>query len=196
MPGKDGHEVLKSLRAEADLAAVPVIVISARSDELRTLQGGARCYLTKPVEPKHLLEEVQAVLTNEIDSVLIVEDNRDTAKLLAESLSERGVAVHTAVNGKEGLARLGEMTPSVIVLDLMMPVMDGFEFLEHVQIDPVWSRIPVVILTAKALRADEIERLSRVSDAILTKGRADAARMIGAVLKSALSKRPKPVEVD
>ncbi len=195
MPGKDGYEVLKSLRKEPDFATVPVIVVSALGDEAHSLQCGARCYLTKPVDSDHLIEQVQSVLANEIESVLIVEDDPDAAKLLAGSLTERGVEVHTAANGKEGLARLGESTPSVIVLDLMMPVMDGFEFLEHIQIDPMWSRIPVVILTAKTLGLIEIERLSKVSEAILTKGRDDTVQIIDTVLKSVLPKRREPAEV-
>ena len=191
MPGKDGYEVLNSLRADPELASVPVIVASAKAEEAQAFQSGACCYLTKPVDSDRLVDEVRNVLAGEIESALIVEDNPDTSKLLAESLSEYGVEVRTAFNGKEGLSRLGEFTPSVIILDLMMPIMDGFTFLEHVRVDPVWKGIPVVILTAKTLERHEMERLSKVTSAIVTKGRDNTVHMIDAALKSILPKRRK-----
>ena len=109
--------------------------------------------------------------------------------MLATTLSEHGFAVRTAANGWEGLARLAESTPSVIVLDLMMPIMDGFAFLDHAQLDPVWSRIPVVVLTAKTLEPQAVARLSQVSAAILTKGRGDTEQLIDVILEAVLPGR-------
>src|SRR5262249_7660714 len=100
-----------------------------------------------------------------------------------------------AADGREGLARLAESTPSVIILDLMMPIMDGFTFLEQVQVDPVWSRIPVVILTAKTLEPGEVARLGQVSAAILTKGRGDTEQLVEASLQAVLPGRWAVVEV-
>jgi signal transduction histidine kinase/DNA-binding response OmpR family regulator/CHASE3 domain sensor protein len=183
MPGKDGFEVMKALRLDPGLARVPVLVISVSSEEARALAAGARCYLAKPVDSEDLVATVREVLALQTGSVLVVEDDPDTQRLVAETISEHGLYVRTAANGREALDRLVEATPDVIVLDLMMPVMDGFAFLGHLQLDPVWSRLPVVILTAKTLDPDELEQLNRVGAAILTKGLRDTERVVETILE-------------
>jgi signal transduction histidine kinase/DNA-binding response OmpR family regulator len=182
LPGRDGFDVLAELRSDPALAATPVIVVSGRDDEARALAAGARCYLAKPVETDNLLATVRETLACEIHTALVVEDDPDTARLVAETLVDHGIEVRQARHGREALERLAEALPSVILLDLMMPVMDGFTFLEHIQVDPAWKNVPVVILTAKALDADEVARLSQVTDAILTKGRGDTERVVEALL--------------
>jgi len=189
MPGRNGYDVLHTLRQDPKMAAVPVIVLSVESEQARNLDLGARCYLTKPTNPDELLEEVKGVLAENVESALIVEDNAVTARVLSASLSKLGVEIETAGDGKEALDKLTVFTPSVIVLDLMMPVMDGFEFLRIIQRDRLWSRIPVVIMTACTLTEDEVVELSRSCDAILTKGRGDTKHMIDAVLSAVVSRR-------
>jgi CheY-like chemotaxis protein len=184
LPGKNGYEVLRSLRADPELAGVPVIVVSVTSEEAVSLGCGAHRYLSKPVDADELISAVFSLLSSGIGSALLIEDNPDSTRLLAAMLEEEGLTVRTAANGREGLERLAEFLPSVIVLDLMMPVMDGFVFLEHLERDREWARIPVIILTAKTLGADEVARLGRASAAILTKGRADTEHVIDAVLKA------------
>ena len=127
--------------------------------------------------------------------VFVAEDDAASRLLLRTLLLEWGYDVILARDGIEALGILeGADAPLLALLDWMMPGMDGFEFLEHIQIDPMWSRIPVVILTAKTLGLNEIERLSKVSEAILTKGRDDTVQMIDAILKSVLPKRREPAE--
>jgi CheY-like chemotaxis protein len=84
-----------------------------------------------------------------VSTVLVVDDERDVRQLLSTYLNLQGFSVVTASNGQEALTRLAECQPCVILLDLMMPVMDGVEFRRHQQEDPRWSRIPVVCLSAK-----------------------------------------------
>ncbi|MGE5754821.1 MAG: response regulator, partial [Planctomycetaceae bacterium] len=189
MPGKDGFEVMKSLRADPALASVPVVIVSVNGAEATSLAAGAQCYLAKPVESDDLVEAVRDVLAHAVGRVLIVEDNPDTSRLLTASLEEHGLEVRTAANGREGLERLAESTPSAIVLDLMMPVMDGFTFLEHVRLDPSWSKVPVVILSARTLVPEEFARLSKACAAILTKGRGDTQRVVDAILRAVLPRR-------
>jgi PAS domain S-box-containing protein len=190
MPGKDGFEVLKTLRADADLCDVPVVVVSVSSEEAaKCIASGAHRYLAKPVLALDLMATVREVLAGESGSVLIVEDDPDSARLFADLLAEEGLDVRTAANGREGLDRLAESVPSVIVLDLMMPIMDGFTFLEHVQDDPVWRQIPVVILTAMILTSEEVTRLERSSAAILIKGRDATEQVLESILKSARPRR-------
>jgi PAS domain S-box-containing protein len=184
MPGKDGFDVMNDLRADPELARVPVLVISVNSEEARALAAGARCYLAKPVDGEDLVATVRDLLKLEGGRILVVEDDPDTRRLLAETISEYGFQVRSAANGRDALDRLAEATPDLIVSDLMMPVMDGFTFLGQLQQDPVWSRVPVVILTAKNLHQEEIAQLNRVGAAILTKGRRDTELVVETILKS------------
>ena len=126
---------------------------------------------------------------------MIVEDDPDTVRLYADLLAEEGLDVRTAANGREALDRLAESVPSVIVLDLMMPIMDGFTFLERVQNNPVWSHIPVVILTAISLSPKEVARLEKSSAAILVKGRDATENIIESILAAARAQGGVAVEV-
>ena len=174
---------------------IPVVVASDTDQQSKALDPGAKFFLTKPVTPEKLLALTEQFLTGDDLKVLVVEDDPDTSRLLTEVLGERDAEVRTASNGKEGLAQLVNWTPSVIVLDLMMPVMDGFGFLEHIQLDPLWSKIPVVILTAKTLESDELARLSNVTRAVLTKGCGDAEQLIDAILEAAPVQPAVPEEI-
>jgi len=189
LPGKSGFEVLKSLRADPDLSRIPVIVVSVSSDKATVLACGALRYLAKPVLASDLMESVREILAGAVGSVLIVEDNPDTVRLYTELLAENDLELRTAANGSEGLDRLAESVPSVIVLDLMMPVMDGFTFLDVIQRDLVWSQIPVVILTAGTLSPEEAARLERSRAAILIKGRVATEQVVDSILKTARSQR-------
>ena len=192
MPGKDGFEVLRSLRADSALASVPILVVSATSEESRALRAGARRYLAKPAEAGALVEAVHDMLGGEGGDVLIVEDDADTCKLAADALTDHGLIVRTSLNGREAIERLAEATPAAIVLDLMMPIMDGFTFLEQIGYDPVWRNIPIVVLTAKSLEPHEVIALSRASTAVLTKGKGDTGRLVEAVLNAIKSTRSVP----
>ena len=195
MPDKDGYELLDELRSDPRLATVPVVVMSGTDEQSKALEAGAKYFLTKPVTPERLLAVTRQFLTGADLKVLVIEDDPDTCRLLTEMLSECHAEVRTASNGKEGLARLVQWIPSVIVLDLTMPIMDGFGFLEHVQLDPLWNKIPVVVLTAKTLESNELARLSNVTRAILTKGHGDAEQLIDAILKAAPVHPAVPEEV-
>ena len=182
IPDKDGFEVMGALSADPRLAHIPVIVVSATDEQAKALKAGACHYLPKPVDADNLLAVTRDILADKHDRVLVIEDDPDTMRLLTETLADHHIAVRSAANGKQALAELADWAPSGIVLDLMMPVMDGFQFLEHVQLDAAWREIPVVILTARTLSEAEIARLQKVSRTILTKGQADAEIVVDAVL--------------
>jgi len=195
MPDKDGYDVMRALGDDPALARIPVIVVSATDEQAEALKAGARRFLPKPVDANRLLVVTQDALTDKQHRVLVVEDDPDTMRLVTETLTDHNIAVRSAANGKQALAQLAEWSPSAIVLDLMMPVMDGFQFLEHVQMDAAWREIPVVILTAKTLSEAEIARLRKVSRTILTKGQADAEIIVDAVL-GATNKRQQPADLE
>ena len=162
MPGKDGFEVLKTLRADPDLSHIPVIVVSVSSEEARCLACGALRYLAKPVQAIDLTGDGSRGPGRTWSAASWSSRTTRTPSGSTPICSPRAAwTSSTAANGREGLDRLAESVPSVIVLDLMMPVMDGFTFLDIVQHDPVWSEIPVIILTAMTLTPEEVARLER-----------------------------------
>lgn len=187
MPGKDGYEIMKALGRDPVVAAIPVVVVSATDEQAKALEAGACRYLAKPVDPDALLSVTRDTLAAGNRRVLVVEDDPDTLRLLSETLSDHQISVRTATNGRDALARLATWTPSAILLDLMMPVMDGFRLLEHLRMDAVWRQVPVVILTSRSLDRAEITRLRKVSRCILTKGQADTETVVHAVLEATVA---------
>jgi two-component system sensor histidine kinase/response regulator len=194
MPGKDGFAVMQALRGDGALSAIPVVVVSVTPDAARSLQSGARCCLTKPVDAEQLLTVVRGLLLGGFSHALVVEDDPDASRLLVETLSQAGMAAQTAANGEEGLRRVAASKPSVILLDLMMPVMDGFEFLRRLRANPDWADIPVITLSAKTLEPAELLQLNEVCSGILTKGRDQTVQVIDSVLR-AVARRPAVEEV-
>jgi signal transduction histidine kinase/DNA-binding response OmpR family regulator/CHASE3 domain sensor protein len=184
MPGKDGFAVIDRLREHPQLTDIPILVVSATSQEGLALRSGVRRYLAKPTKSEELLEAVRDLLGADLHGhVLIVDDDPDTVKLLSQGLEAHGMIVRTAGNGREALQRLAERAPAVIILDLTMPVMDGFAFLDHVNRDPAWKRIPVIVLSGKLLSPAEVTLLGRCCSAILVKGKADAEQLADAILR-------------
>ena len=160
MPGMDGWAVLTALKADPDLADIPVIMLTVADEQRLGLALGAAEYLTKPIDRARLA----AVLRRHVDAgrrtVLIVEDDEPTRTMLARTLEKDGWRVHTAENGRLGLDALEIELPDLILLDLMMPEIDGFGFLEALRQVPGRSDIPVVVLTAKDLTDDDRARLN------------------------------------
>ncbi|WP_411868427.1 response regulator [Vulcanococcus limneticus] len=172
MPGMDGWAVLASLKSDPELALTPVVMMTMLDNrELGVAMGATDC-LTKPVDwPK--LEQLLGRLTgdSQLAQVLVVEDDDANAELLQRLLEKAGWTVERACNGREALERIAISRPALILLDLMMPEMDGLEFIEQLRRNPIAAAIPVIVLTAKSLTPDDQARLNgRVSD-VLSKGR-------------------------
>ncbi len=172
MPGMDGWAVLASLKSDPELALIPVVMMTMLDNrELGVAMGATDC-LTKPVDwPK--LEQLLGRLTgdSQLGQVLVVEDDDANAELLRRLLEKAGWRVDRASNGREALERIATSRPALILLDLMMPEMDGLEFVEQLRRNPIAAAIPVIVLTAKSLSPDDQARLNgRVSD-VLSKGR-------------------------
>ena len=158
MPGKDGWAVLRELKEDPRLQSTPVVMVSMVGDRRLGYALGADEHLSKPVERAELLRVLQRYAGDEPPCrVLVVEDDPKTRELMARTLAREGWEVATAENGRVGLERMAEELPELIFLDLMMPVMDGFEFLREVRTSESWRRVPVVVVSAKDL--DEHDRL-------------------------------------
>jgi signal transduction histidine kinase/CheY-like chemotaxis protein len=168
MPGMDGWAVLSALKADPDVADIPVIMLTIVDDRNLGYALGASDYLTKPVDRERLVTVLKKYRRDL--PVLVVDDDVGLRQLLRRMLEPEGYAVLEAENGRVALERLREVSPSVILLDLMMPEMDGFEFVAEVQRHAGWRAIPIVVITAKDLSRDDHERLNGYVQQILQKG--------------------------
>ena len=185
MPGMDGWTVLTKLKADPEVANIPVFVISMVDEENKGYTLGASEYLTKPID-RTRLHILMKKYRWDSGSALVVEDDPGTRKLLCSMLEEYGLNVQEAENGEIALKRVQEKSPGVIFLDLMMPEMDGFEFIEELKKNPEHRPIPIVVVTSKDLtQADRlrlnggvaklIEKKSFVHDDLLSEIRSTLA---------------------
>jgi signal transduction histidine kinase/CheY-like chemotaxis protein len=169
MPGTSGWEVLSRIKSDGELAHIPVVVLSTLDDRSRGLTVGADEYLVKPVERQVLLESVRKHISGRDSDVLLVDDDFATRRLMRTFLQRAGLPVRTAANGQEALDRVREQRPGLIVLDLVMPVMDGLTFLRHLRAEAVYDDVAVVVTTAKDLTAAERKNLDASVVAVLDK---------------------------
>jgi adenylate cyclase len=161
MPGTGGWSVLQALKADPDLAAIPVIMISILDEQHKGFALGASGYLNKPIDRGKLTALIEEFKFGEaVPHALVIEDDDATRLTLSRVLKSAGWDVTEAANGKIGLAQLAVERPHLILLDLMMPEMDGFEFLAQMRRYPANDAIPVIIVTAADLSLDERRRLN------------------------------------
>ncbi|MDT7952038.1 MAG: response regulator [Acetobacteraceae bacterium] len=171
MPQMDGWSVLTAIRRDPDLAATPVIMVSFVHEEGLAASLGANDYLSKPIEWDELRNVLARYRLSAIgDDILVVDDDDDTRTRLTAMLNRSGFKVRAAADGATALAMTEEAKPAVVLLDLMLPDMDGFMVLKSLRARDEWKDITVVILTAKDITADERQILQGEADQILTKG--------------------------
>ncbi len=170
MPDIDGWSVLAALKASEKLRNVPVVLLTVVEERGRGYALGASEYLNKPVDRTHLLAVLRRICDTETGTALIVEDDLESRHLVVRTLSMHGWRVLEAENGKVALEVLNGETPDVILLDLMMPEMDGFEFLDRLRLRPDDGHLPVVVMTAMELTAAERAELDRSVQRVVKKG--------------------------
>jgi hypothetical protein len=181
MPRMDGWHVLARLKNDAELGGIPVIMVTMVEDRTIAYALGASDYLTKPVDRDQLHRVLEQHVGHRDGTVLVVEDDLATRELLRRTLVARGLAVVEAGNGREALDRLTEAGPALVLLDLSMPEMDGFEFLHRLRADARWGAVPVIVMTSKDLTPEEKRQLAGQVDSVVQKGavsRDDLARTI------------------
>jgi CheY-like chemotaxis protein len=186
MPRMDGWAVLHALKAEPDTADIPVIMLTMVSDKSLGFALGATDFMTKPVDKNRLAallnkyrcrdergsSDGDGVETGGADpcSVLVVDDDYEIRGLTRSLLEREGWSVVEAPNGRVALERVAEQVPALILLDLTMPEMDGFEFAHQLRRNAAWRAIPIIVLTARDLGPDDRLRLSGQVEAVLQKG--------------------------
>jgi CheY-like chemotaxis protein len=182
MARADGWGVLRSLKSDATVSRIPVVVLTdIRAEQLGIALGAAEC-LTKPIDADQLVAVLRKYIGRDRSrGVLIVEDDKGTRLMIRRILEREGCAVEEAENGAVGIARLGVKLPQLIILDLIMPEMDGFEFLAEVQKRDAWRRIPVVVVTSKDMTSEEILRLKGRVERVFLKGSYDRDELVGTI---------------
>jgi PAS domain S-box-containing protein len=189
MPGMDGWAVLTQLKAEPELAEIPVIMVTIVDDRNLGYALGATDYVTKPVDRDRLAALVRKYRRQGArDVVLLVEDDAGTRDMLRKTLEKEGWDVAEAANGRIGLQQVAQSKPSLILLDLMMPEMDGFAFVTELRRTEEGRRLPIIVLTSKDITPDDRRRLTGSVELILQKGAASREHIlteIRALLKTA-----------
>jgi CheY-like chemotaxis protein len=172
LPGTDGWALLRQLKENPPTQSIPVVMISITPDQQMGVALGALDFLPKPIQWPRLLTILHSLehkKPNKPKSALIVEDDPQTAELTQRTLEKSNWITSIAPNGKMALEALSIAIPDLILLDLMMPEMDGFEFLCKMNQNPNWTHIPVVVLTAMDLDDSQEQFFKERSITILKK---------------------------
>lgn len=195
MPEMDGWAVLTALKADPQLSNIPVVMLSMVDDKNLGFTLGASEYLTKPVSRERLANVLNKYRReNKSGQVLVVDDDAPSRKLMRVMLENEGWKVEEAEGGRAALEWLKKISPALIILDLLMPDMDGMEFLAELNKHKDWSAIPVVVITAADLSPDHIQKLNGQVDGILRKGSYSCEELVNQLRTLTQSRAATPAE--
>ena len=182
MPGVDGWRTLAALKSDPDLSDIPVVMVTMTEDRRTAYALGACDYLVKPVDPGRLARLLKRHSANQPGgSVLVIDDDLAARTIMRRLLANEGLHVIEADGGQAAIERLSQKIPDLIVLDLVMPDMDGFEVLDRLRVSPEWGQIPVVVVTAKELSVEERTMLTGSVGRVLRKTFVGCEELVPAV---------------
>ncbi len=181
MPETDGWRALHRLKSDPRTARIPVVMHTMVADQALGFSLGATDYLVKPVEREHLLAVLDALTPVATGPILVVDDDEGIRTLLARILAEENVPVLLAANGEDALRLTAEQTPRLMLLDLMMPGLDGFEVLHRLRRQESTRHVPVVVITARTLTREEEQVLHREASMVVTKNGVPLDRLLDEV---------------
>ncbi|MBI2191489.1 MAG: ammonium transporter [Planctomycetes bacterium] len=194
MPGMDGWAVLKALKDDPALSDIPVIMLSMMDNRSMGYALGASHYLTKPIDRDKLSGILNRYRCKKPPCpLLVVEDDPTTSTMFARLLEREGWMATVAENGQVGLECVARQKPELILLDLMMPVMDGFTFVHELRKREEWRDIPVIVVTAKDLTQEDKLQLQGYVEKILHKGAYSVEELkkeLSDLLKACMARRP------
>ena len=193
MAEMDGWSVLTALKADPAIADIPVIILTMFDDKEMGFALGASDYMTKPINRDRLVNVLRRHHHggHQPCQVLVVEDEPSIRQMVRRVLEKEGWTVREAENGRAGLQAVAESKPAVILLDLMMPVMNGFDFVRELRKNKDWQEIPVVILTAKDLTVEDRQQLKGNVERVLQKGDYNREQLLGEV-RALVKQRAQP----
>jgi CheY-like chemotaxis protein len=171
MPQKDGWQVLRELKQDPETREIPILICSILQEEEKGYSLGASEYLVKPFLQDDLINAISRLTkVGTTSQVLVVDDDADDLRLI-QKMVEQNNTLHLSLaqGGEEALEILQKSTPDVIIMDLFMPNINGFDLLDKIKIDARLNRIPVIVLTGADLNADQQKQLSEYSEQLLTK---------------------------
>jgi CheY-like chemotaxis protein len=184
MPDIDGWTVLTALKSDPELTDIPVVIVTIVDEQRRGIALGAAGYLTKPIDRERLVKILSRHRSADGPSeVLVVEDDEAHRQLVRAILGAQGWVVREAANGRLALDALAAKLPDILLLDLMMPEMDGFQLVAALQANPAWRDIPVVVVTALDLTAEDHRRLNGGVERVLSKNSFAPAELMARVGK-------------
>jgi CheY-like chemotaxis protein len=193
MPGMDGWAVLQALKSDPELCAIPVVMATMVTERGLGYSLGAADFLLKPITREKLHEILQRHKCIKPCLVLVVEDDAHNRSILKSMLEREGCETDEAADGLQALTVLARRKPNLILLDLLMPVMDGFEFASELRKRTEWRQIPVIVLTAKDLTQEDKARLNGHVERVLFKSdykREDLLREIRELAARSLEHAP------
>lgn len=189
MPGRDGFEVLEALRNDPLTREIPVLFVTGHAEERARAAALEVDYMSKPFDVSHLVERVQGVLSRSLGEVYVVDDDPDVRAMLEQLFEDRGLRHRSFASGEVALEAMASCPPGIVVLDLVMPGLDGFQVLERMASHPTLRRVPVVVHTAQDIDSEQLLRLREYGSILLRKGNPDEATTIGRLLEAAASMR-------
>ncbi len=192
MPGISGWQVLSQLKADPDLRHIPVVIVTMIDRQAKGFALGADEYIQKPIVREQLIETLfRLIPKGQTHPLLVVEDDEAAREALRRILEGEGLEVRSACDGTEALECLRAERPGLILLDLMMPGMDGFQLLEELRSQEAWQKIPVVVLTARELTPEDLERFHTLQvHGVLRKGTCSKDDLVDVIRKSVLPVEP------
>lgn len=182
MPDINGFQVLQELRENPITARIPVILVTIHADTGTASVLGANGFLKKPFDRNELWRQIERSLAGARDGlVLLVDDEESCRKELSKLLSSRGIRVSTARDGEDALDRIQDEIPSLFIIDLLMPRMDGFALIEKLRSMPETKNVPILVLSALALQPEEMNKLNPMIQRFFGKGSMDLSEFISEI---------------
>jgi signal transduction histidine kinase/DNA-binding response OmpR family regulator len=181
MPGRDGWSVLREIKSDAALRDIPVILATAVTDRDMGVVLGAAEHLVKPIAPERLVAEVERFARAQSRVVLVVDDDPATRDLFRRTLARAGWSVRTAEDGAAALREIAAAPPALMLLDLMMPNVDGFEVLKRLEGASGLDDLQIIVVTSKDLSREEEDWLRARSCEIVEKGLTGRADLLAAI---------------
>lgn len=190
MPGADGWQVLHDLKADPATSAIPVILLTIVDKKALGFQLGASAYLLKPLDPKIVRDTLNQLIGSTRPRpihVLVVDDDPNIAEMLRQFMPKEEFTLESALDGMQGIDAFEKKRPDILLLDIVMPVLDGFGVIEHVRSNRKFQDLPIIVISGKDLTHEETDQLKKTVDLVVKKQGFEGDRLV-AEIKSMLKK--------